>query len=67
MFFVIALTFRSVMQSVLLFLLMPFGFIGVVGGHWLMDKPLSLFSVPGHHRSDRHHRQRRSGFREYLQ
>ena len=47
MFFVIALTFRSVMQSVLLFLLMPFGLIGVVGGHWLMDKPLSLFSFLG--------------------
>ncbi|OAV45542.1 efflux RND transporter permease subunit [Lewinella sp. 4G2] len=47
MFFVIALTFRSVMQSVVLFLLMPFGFIGVIGGHWLMDKPLSLFSFLG--------------------
>ena len=47
MFFVIALTFRSVLQSLILFLLMPFGLIGVIGGHWLMDKPLSLFSFLG--------------------
>ncbi|NJC25051.1 efflux RND transporter permease subunit [Neolewinella antarctica] len=47
MFFVIALTFRSILQTVVLFLLMPFGAIGVIGGHWLMDKPLSLFSFLG--------------------
>ncbi len=47
MFFVIALTFRSVLQTVVLFLLIPFGLIGVIGGHWLMDKPLSLFSFLG--------------------
>jgi len=45
MFFVIALTFRSVMQAAVLFLLIPFGFIGVIWGHWLMDKPISLFSA----------------------
>ncbi len=47
MFFVIALTFRSVMQAAVLFLLIPFGFIGVIWGHWLMDKPISLFSALG--------------------
>ncbi|MFK8162595.1 MAG: efflux RND transporter permease subunit [Lewinella sp.] len=47
MFFVIALTFRSVLQALMLFLLIPFGFIGVIGGHWLMDKPMSLFSGLG--------------------
>lgn len=47
MFFVIALTFRSVLQALILFLLIPFGFIGVIGGHWLMDKPMSLFSGLG--------------------
>ncbi|MEM6771193.1 MAG: efflux RND transporter permease subunit, partial [Bacteroidota bacterium] len=47
MFFVIAITFRSVLQALVLFLLIPFGFIGVIGGHWLMDKPMSLFSGLG--------------------
>lgn len=47
MFFVVALTFRSVLQALVLFLLIPFGFIGVIGGHWLMDKPISLFSGLG--------------------
>lgn len=47
MFFVIALTFRSVLQASVLFLLIPFGFIGVIWGHWLMDKPISLFSGLG--------------------
>jgi len=53
MFFVIALTFRSVSQTVLVFLLIPFAFIGVIWGHWLMGTilpasyPLSLFSFLG--------------------
>ncbi|MEO0733448.1 MAG: efflux RND transporter permease subunit, partial [Bacteroidota bacterium] len=47
MFFIIAITFRSVLQAGVLFLLIPFGFIGVVWGHWLMGKPLSLFSFLG--------------------
>ena len=53
MFFIIALTFRSTSQTILVFLLIPFAFIGVVWGHWLMDLvlpasfPLSLFSFLG--------------------
>lgn len=47
MFFVVALTFRSVLQAFGLFLLLPFGFIGVVFGHWLMGAPISLFSFLG--------------------
>ncbi len=47
MFFVIALTFRSIGQTVVLFLLIPFGLIGVIWGHWLMGKPISLFSALG--------------------
>jgi len=47
MFFIIALTFRSVGQAVLVFLLIPFGIIGVGWGHWLMDLPISLFSALG--------------------
>lgn len=47
MFFVIALTFRSIGQAVVLFLIMPFGLIGVAFGHWLMGAPISLFSFLG--------------------
>ena len=47
MFFVVALTFRSIGQAAVLFSLLPFGIIGVVFGHWLMDKPISLFSGLG--------------------
>jgi multidrug efflux pump subunit AcrB len=47
MFFVIALTFRSISQALAVFLLIPFGIIGVGWGHWLMDAPISLFSVLG--------------------
>ncbi|MCB9275640.1 MAG: efflux RND transporter permease subunit [Lewinellaceae bacterium] len=47
MFFVIALTFRSIGQTVAVFLLMPFGMIGVGWGHWLMGLPISLFSFLG--------------------
>ena len=47
MFFAIALTFRSVSQSLLVFLLIPFSMIGVGWGHWLMGTPISLFSVLG--------------------
>jgi multidrug efflux pump subunit AcrB len=47
MFFVVALTFRSVGQSLVLFSLLPFGLIGVIFGHWLMGKPISLFSALG--------------------
>lgn len=47
MFFVIALTFRSTGQSLIVFALIPFGLIGVGWGHWLMSAPISLFSVLG--------------------
>ncbi|MBB4078761.1 multidrug efflux pump subunit AcrB [Lewinella aquimaris] len=47
MFFVVALTFRSMGQAAVLFSLLPFGLIGVIFGHWLMGKPISLFSGLG--------------------
>lgn len=47
MFFSIALTFRSISQTIAVFMLIPFGFIGVAWGHWLLDLPISLFSVLG--------------------
>lgn len=47
MFLCIAVVFRSVSQSAMVFLLIPFAFIGVVGGHWLMGKPVSILSGLG--------------------
>lgn len=47
MFFIIVLTFSSVSQAMIVFMLIPFGFIGVGFGHWFMDKPISLLSILG--------------------
>lgn len=47
MFFCIALTFRSISQTVVVFLLIPFSMIGVGWGHYLMGAPISLFSILG--------------------
>lgn len=44
---VIVLTFRSLSQTVVVLLLIPFGFIGVAWGHWIHDHPISLFSILG--------------------
>ena len=47
MFLIIALTFRSIGQTIAVFLLIPFGMIGVGWGHYLMGLPISLFSILG--------------------
>ena len=47
MFFVIALTFKSISQTIAVFLLIPFCYVGVVWGHYLMDEPISLLSNQG--------------------
>jgi len=47
MFFVIALTFRSISQTVIVFLLVPFLLVGVAWGHYFLDKPISLLSNLG--------------------
>jgi multidrug efflux pump subunit AcrB len=47
MFLVIALTFGSIGQAAVVFATIPFGFIGVVWGHWWLDAPISFFSVLG--------------------
>jgi len=47
MFFVIVLTFKSVSQALIVFVLLPFGFIGVGLGHYLQGLPISLFSILG--------------------
>lgn len=47
MFFTVAITFKSLGQTFAVFSLIPFGFIGVVLGHWLMGLQISLFSFLG--------------------
>lgn len=47
MFFVIVLTFKSVSQAIIVFALLPFGFVGVGLGHWVHGLPISLFSILG--------------------
>ncbi len=47
MYIVIAFTFRSYSQPVLLLLLVPFSFIGVGWGHFIHDIPVNMLSVLG--------------------
>ncbi len=47
MFFCVALTFRSISQTFVVFMLIPFSMIGVGWGHYLMSTPISLFSILG--------------------
>jgi multidrug efflux pump subunit AcrB len=47
MFFTVAVTFRSLSQTLAVFALIPFGFIGVVSGHWILGLQISLFSFLG--------------------
>ncbi len=46
-FFTIALTFRSFAQAAIVIVLIPFAFIGVVGGHWLHGVVISMLSMFG--------------------
>ena len=47
MLFIIILSFRSPLQGIAVFGLIPFGFIGVSLGHWLLGAQISLFSILG--------------------
>lgn len=47
MLFIIILTFRSPLQGLAVFGLIPFGLIGVSLGHWMLDAQISLFSILG--------------------
>ena len=47
MFMIIAFTFRSVSQPLLLLLMVPFSLIGVAWGHWLHNYPLNMSSFLG--------------------
>ena len=46
-YMVIAFTFRSYEQPLLLMLLIPFSLIGVVWGHWIHDFPVNILSWLG--------------------
>jgi multidrug efflux pump subunit AcrB len=46
-YMVIAFTFRSYEQPILLILLVPFSLIGVVWGHWFHDFPINILSWLG--------------------
>lgn len=47
MYAIIAFTFRSYSQPLLLFLLIPFSLVGVAWGHWLHGYSMSMLSVLG--------------------
>lgn len=47
MFFTVAVTFRSLSQTVAVFALIPYGLAGVFIGHWFMGLQISLFSFLG--------------------
>ncbi|MEO0777033.1 MAG: efflux RND transporter permease subunit [Bacteroidota bacterium] len=47
MFFTIALTFRSISQTIVVFALIPFGLVGVAWGHYLLGLPISILSNLG--------------------
>ncbi|MBK8969700.1 MAG: efflux RND transporter permease subunit [Lewinellaceae bacterium] len=47
MYAIIAFTFRSYSQPLLLFLMIPFSLVGVAWGHWLHGYSMSMLSVLG--------------------
>ena len=47
MFVLLVLQFRSYIQPLLILAIVPFGMIGAVWGHALLDLPLTLFSMFG--------------------
>ncbi|MDC0231632.1 efflux RND transporter permease subunit, partial [Aureispira] len=46
-FFTVVLTFRSFVQAIIVILLIPFSFIGVVAGHWMHGVSISILSMFG--------------------
>lgn len=46
-FFIITLSFRSYLQAFAVILLIPFGLIGAVWGHWIHGIPVNIFSAYG--------------------
>ena len=46
-FVIIAFTFRSFDQPIVLILMVPFSFIGVAWGHWIHGYPINVLSFLG--------------------
>lgn len=47
MYVLLAVEFNSYIQPFLVLMVIPFGMIGAIAGHWLLGLPLTLFSVLG--------------------
>ena len=47
-FFIILMTFQSLSQTLIIFVVIPFGFVGVGLGHFVMDLPVSMVSFLGY-------------------
>ena len=47
MFFLVALSFRSYLQALVVFSLIPLGIIGAVWGHWVNGMPVNIMSAYG--------------------
>lgn len=47
MYLLLALEFKSLLQPLLIFMALPFSFLGVTGGLWLTDNPFSFFTLLG--------------------
>ncbi|MFQ6609463.1 MAG: efflux RND transporter permease subunit [Fidelibacterota bacterium] len=47
MFAVVVVNFRSFSQAIIVFAMVPFGFIGVAGGHFVHGMPISIMSMFG--------------------
>lgn len=47
MYIIIAFTFRSYTQPIMLFILIPFSLIGVAWGHWVHNMAINMLSVLG--------------------
>ncbi len=47
MFAILTLKFRSYLQPVIIMAIIPFGAIGAIWGHWLMDLEVTIFSLFG--------------------
>ena len=47
MYLLLTIEFKSYIQPLLVLTIIPFGAIGAIAGHYIMDLPMSLFSIYG--------------------
>lgn len=46
-FVLLAIEFKSYAQPMLILMIIPFGMVGAIAGHWFQGRPLGLFSILG--------------------